>query len=86
MRWLDGIPNSMDVRLSKLQGMVKNREAWRAAVHEAAKSRTRLSDCLEQQQSNHKGAQKPTERAPNGQTWNKLSKKINNLVLDYNPK
>ena len=44
MRWLDGIPDSMDVSLSKLQEIVKNREAWRAEVHEAAKSRTRLSD------------------------------------------
>ena len=44
MRWLDGIPDSMDVSLSKLQEIVKNREAWRAEVHEAAKSRTQLSD------------------------------------------
>ena len=44
MRWLDGITDTMDVSLSEVLEMVRDREAWRAAIHGVAKNQTRLSD------------------------------------------
>ena len=63
MRWLDGITDSVDMRLSKLQKVVKDREAWRTAVHGAAKSQKQLSDptttcCRKQFVEKHDSKQK----------------------------
>ena len=64
MRWLDGITNSMDMNLGKLQELVMDREAWRAAVLGAAKNQTRLSDWIELNWFSYMGLPRGSGKAP----------------------
>ena len=72
MRWLDGITDSMDLSLGKLQKLVMDREAWRAGVHGVAKSRIRLSDWNELNWTTWRPHGEPQQPLPTPHSWGSL--------------